>query len=171
MRLFVAVWPSSDVVALLEGLDRPEHPAVRWTTVDQWHVTLRFLGEVPEADTPTLEGVLRRVGQAHPARRVEIGPRSTRLGRGVLVVPVAGLDDLATAVGEATSEIGRPVETRPFSGHLTLARGRGRRPVPAHLAGQAIAAAWTATELSLVRSDPQAAAHRYETIATAPLIT
>ena len=46
VRLFVAVWPPESVVEMLLGLDRPEGPELRWTTEPQWHVTLRFLGEV-----------------------------------------------------------------------------------------------------------------------------
>ncbi len=53
MRLFVAVWPSAAVVDELRGLERPARPGVRWTTADQWHVTLRFLGEMEDPDLLT----------------------------------------------------------------------------------------------------------------------
>ena len=45
MRLFVAVWPTPAVVEELGALPRPAAPGLRWTTADQWHVTLRFLGD------------------------------------------------------------------------------------------------------------------------------
>ena len=48
MRLFVAAWPPADVVEALRGLDRPVVTGMRWTTADQWHVTLRFLGDVDD---------------------------------------------------------------------------------------------------------------------------
>ena len=48
VRLFVAVWPPESVVEMLLGLDRPEGPDLRWTTEPQWHVTLRFLGDVDD---------------------------------------------------------------------------------------------------------------------------
>ena len=170
MRLFVAVWPTAEVVAAVAGLPRPDHPAVRWTTPDQWHVTLRFLGEVADEDVPVVTAALRAVGEQHPARDVDLGPRTTRLGKGPLVVPVAGLDDVATAVIEATRDLGAPPGSRPFMGHLTLARGRGRRPVPAALAGGELVARWPATELCLVRSRPGAAGGaRYDNVAVAPL--
>jgi 2'-5' RNA ligase len=43
-RLFVAVWPPAGVVETLQALERPDIPRLRWTTPEQWHVTLRFLG-------------------------------------------------------------------------------------------------------------------------------
>jgi hypothetical protein len=35
-RLFVAVRPGPEVVALLSALDRPALPGVRWSTPEQW---------------------------------------------------------------------------------------------------------------------------------------
>ena len=60
MRLFVAVWPPVDVVERLSELPRPAVDGVRWTTPDQWHVTIRFLGEV--ADHTSVSGRLRSEG-------------------------------------------------------------------------------------------------------------
>jgi 2'-5' RNA ligase len=50
VRLFVAVWPPNDVVDVLADLPRPDVAGVRWTTQGQWHVTLRFLGQVAADD-------------------------------------------------------------------------------------------------------------------------
>src|SRR5947209_3556899 len=55
-RLFVAVWPPASLISQLRSLDRPARPGLRWTTEDQWHVTLRFLGGVDEI----AQGQLRR---------------------------------------------------------------------------------------------------------------
>ena len=49
-RLFVAVWPPPEVLDVLAALPRTERPGVRWTTRDQWHVTLRFLGMADPAE-------------------------------------------------------------------------------------------------------------------------
>ena len=45
-RLFVAVWPSADVLDALERLPRPPLAGARWTTRRQWHVTVRYFGVV-----------------------------------------------------------------------------------------------------------------------------
>ena len=98
---------------------RPERPDVRWTTRPQWHVTLRFLGEVadPVPVVAALDAAPRRL-------RGHAGACGGRLGRGVVMVPVGGLEALAGEVAAATAAIGRPPERRPFAGHLTLARVR-----------------------------------------------
>jgi 2'-5' RNA ligase len=169
VRLFVALWPPPEVTAALEALPRPERPAVRWTAPAQWHVTLRFLGEVAEADLPAVISAVQEVAASQPRRLAAFGPATIRLSRRILAVPVTGVDDLGTAVVDATREQGEPPDERPFSGHLTLGRARGRRPVPAALAGQAVSGPWPVTEIVLVRSHLEPGAVRYETVARAPL--
>jgi len=92
-RLFVAVWPPPPIVELLAGLPRPEEPGVRWTVPDQWHVTVRFMGD---ADEESAAEALTSVTAA--ATTATLGPRVSRLGRSVIVVPVAGLDSVAAEV-------------------------------------------------------------------------
>lgn len=164
MRLFIAVWPSPAAVKLLAELDRPVHPSVRWTDRDAWHVTLRFLGEVDEVGVAAATEAVRVAGTHAVACEAAMGPVTTRLNRSILTVPVAGLDDLAAAVIDATRALGEPPGERPFSGHVTLARGRGRRPVPSSLAGRPVAATWPVRELTVVRSHLGGGGSRYETL-------
>jgi RNA 2',3'-cyclic 3'-phosphodiesterase len=164
VRLFVALRLPPDVVEVVAGLGRPALPGLAWTAPDQWHVTLRFLGEVADDEVASLRAALVDVGERAAPRTARLGPATYRLHRGVLVVPVAGVDDLAAAVVDATSATGRPPERRPFAGHVTVARGRGRRPVPASLAGEAVSAAWEVGSLELVRSELHPAGARYETV-------
>ncbi|MGH9082735.1 MAG: 2'-5' RNA ligase family protein, partial [Acidimicrobiales bacterium] len=144
----------------------PQVPGVRWTDAAQWHVTLAFLGEVPGGRTAALvaalEGAL--VGAAAPPV-ASLGPAVAVLGRGVLCVPVAGLDGLATGVRQAlgAGAAGEP----PFTGHLTLARARGGRRVPPALVGQSVAAAWPVEEVRLVASTLGPGGSRYTTVARA----
>lgn len=167
MRLFVALWPPADVVAVLTELPRRDHPAVRWTTADQWHVTLRFLGDLPDGSVPEVMAGLDDLAR-EPIAEIVLGPRTTRLGRGQLVAPAAGAGPLAAAVAGITAGLG-PEERHPFRGHLTLARARGRRAVPTTLAGAPIDARWWATEVALVRSHLETPGARYETIHRVPL--
>ena len=160
----MGIWPSPAVAAVVAALPRPDEPSVRWTTAEQWHVTLRFLGEVAEDEAPAVVDALRAVVGAQPPARAVVGPLTTRLGQHALVAPVAGLDDLAQAVGDATRDLGEPLEPREFKGHLTLARGRGRRTVPLSLPGQAVAASWDVEEVALVRSLFDTNGARYETL-------
>jgi 2'-5' RNA ligase len=157
VRLFVALWPPDEVMARLSEMPRPEHPKVRWTTADQWHVTLRFLGD---DDPDRVVALLRDV--SHPAIDVVAGPATAPLGAGVLMVPVDGADSLAAALP-------LPMD-RPFTGHLTVARARGRAGrVPSSLVGVPFSAAWRATSFALVRSQTKATGAEYDDIATFPL--
>lgn len=167
MRLFAGVWLPDEVVPTVSALQRPPVPGVRWTTPAQWHVTLTFLGEVPDTAVPDLEAALSDVAAraAAPPEAV-LGPAVAVLGRQVLCVPVAGLDELALATrealaGEAAACMG------PFSGHLTLARAKGRRRMPAALAGEPVGASWRVGELCLVASATDRDGARYTTVARA----
>lgn len=171
MRAFVAVWPPRPVVAALAALPRPEVPHLRWTTPDQWHVTLAFLGDVEVSAVPALQGALEAAtGDAPPAQAV-LGPSTARLDRSVLCVPVRGLDDLAGRVRSALSAAGfdRAGDdvTGAFRGHCTLARAAGRRTVPAALTGIPVAARWAVTDVGLVRSTLDPGGARYEIIVSA----
>ncbi|HSL56757.1 MAG TPA: RNA 2',3'-cyclic phosphodiesterase [Acidimicrobiales bacterium] len=130
MRLFVAVTPPPEVLDAIATLPRPDEPGVRWVPREQWHVTLRFLGDAdPDAVAAALDGALGdgadRVPHATGAR-CELGPVVSRLGRSVVCVPASGLDELARVVTTATAHLGTPPDPRPFTGHLTLARLRQR---------------------------------------------
>ena len=64
------------------------------------------------------------------------------------------------------ADFGRFVDA---TGHVTVARGRGRRPVPKELAGQPVSGTWPVDEVAVVRSRLDARGARYDTIATIPL--
>ena len=157
MRLFVAVWPPEPVVGALSALARPPVPGVRWTTPAQWHVTLRFYGEVPDDAVPSSS--LDRVAWPLPVE-ARLGPATACFGRSVLLVPVAGLEVLAEAVADAG-------EDRPFSGHITLARSRSGGDLR-RLAGVPVAGEWTVDEVTLVRSRTLPDGARYDVLARYP---
>ncbi len=157
MRLFVAVWPSDEVGATLAGLPRPGVPGLRWTRHDQWHVTLRFLGE---SDQEAAAAALADMA-AQPAV-AELGPVTRLLGQRIVVVPVDGLDELARTVVAATVGLGGPPEERPFTGHLTLARAKG--PVPPGTVGTPITGRFPVGEVCLVRSRTLPEGAAYETL-------
>ncbi len=158
-RLFVAAVPPEEVLDELAALTRPEEPGVRYTTRDQWHVTLRFLGESPEVEA---EAALARV-VALPAE-VSLGPRVRRLGRNVVVVPARGLEGVAEAVAEATATVGVPPDPRPFDGHITVARLK--RTGSCRMVGEPISDRFIVDEVRLVRSNLHPDGARYEILAT-----
>jgi 2'-5' RNA ligase len=176
VRLFVAVWPDAETLerlaALTLELGRPD--GLRVVSSAEWHVTLRFLGQVEEVAVPRLTEALASVGRAGSGPvRCELGPATAWFSGGrVLQLPATGLDDLAACVRKMT----RPVipEDRPkrFTGHLTLARAKGRGlPATAReqLAGLPFSARFEVAHLDLVSSESTSEGPRYVTLARASL--
>lgn len=130
MRLFVAVeLPEAvhEVIGRGLGVLRRDLPPSRWVRREAMHVTLKFLGEQPEALVGELE-------QRFAPRLAVLAPVAVSLGGGGffphprrprvawLGGRAPGLEDWAAAVEEAAVACGVPAETRPFTLHLTLAR-------------------------------------------------
>ncbi len=159
-RMFVAAWPSADVRAALHELPAVNEPGVRRVPPQNWHVTLRFVGD---ADPDELIALL---GHARPPRAVaRLGPAVDRLDARQVVVPVAGVDELAAAVRDATREIGE-IDRRPFRGHLTVARTkRGARTA---LVGVPFDATFTVDEIAIVGSELAPTGAVYTTLASLP---
>ena len=157
-RLFVAVWPPAPVLDAIAEVPRAHVDGVRWTTADQWHVTLRFLGDV---DLDTAAAAFGRL-EVPAAAAVLRGPIET-LGEGLVVAPIDGLDRLAVAVDGAVGDLARPRAHR-FRGHLTLARHR-REPPP--VVGRPLPEIrFAVEEISLVASELHADGARYTTVTT-----
>jgi len=171
MRCFVAIWPSPDVVAALATLPRPVIDGLRWSAQDQWHVTLRFFGEV-DADGAALatEAVAQAAQGVTGPIVAQGGPGTRFLGPGLVIWPVEGLRPVAEAVERTTAHIGQPLPERRFLGHLTVARGRRgtdlRRQrnvlVP-------LAMSWPVTSLSLVQSELHPDGARYRPLESVPI--
>lgn len=163
VRTFVAAWPSRRATAALAALPRPAVPGVRWLPVGDLHVTLRFLGDVPGDE---VEGRLRRT--TLPRASAALGPTVAMLGNRVVMAPVAGLDALAAAVAGGTAGLGEGDETtRPFLGHLTLARCRdpaaGRR-----VCGTPVDIAFDVDDVAVVDSETGPEEVRYTRLADVP---
>jgi len=162
-RLFVAVLPPEDVLDRLAVLPRPEADGLRWTDRHQWHVTLRFLGTVSEVEP--VVAALGGVGAAVGPVRAVLGPAVGRFGKRILHVPVAGLDDIAAVVADATAHLGKPPDDRPFTGHVTLARvARTAKADLRDLTGALVEAEWEVEAVCLVASHLSPVGARYEVL-------
>jgi 2'-5' RNA ligase len=156
----VAVWPPDAVLDQVAALERAVIDGVRWTTRDQWHITLRFLGP---AEVATVQSAL--AGAVVERATARLGPAVGRFGHRILHVPVTGLERVASSVIAATCDIGRPPDDRPFAGHLTLARvAKGAQVDLRRLAGAPVAARWEVTDVCLVQSHLSRAGSRYEVL-------
>jgi 2'-5' RNA ligase len=146
-RLFVAVYPPAEVIDAMAALPREPTPGVRWVPPEQYHVTIRFLGE---SEAEPVIAALDAVVPALPRSAVVLGPQVSRLGRNLVCVPATGLDVVAGDIARATAHFGIPPDPRPFRGHVTLARLRRR--AACGLAGMAFDATFQAHGVHLMES-------------------
>ncbi len=171
MRLFVAVWPAEPVRRALSGA-RPTAatPDLRWVPPVNWHVTLAFLGDVPDDEHDELVEALRSIGASMPPCTAILGPETSVLGSQVLCVPVTGLDELASTVRACTAPFNRSSDrVEAFLGHLTLARTRRGRSVPRVATGVPICSAWPVSEIQLVSSTAGRQGAEYSPVALVSL--
>ncbi|MCJ7451487.1 MAG: RNA 2',3'-cyclic phosphodiesterase [Steroidobacteraceae bacterium] len=173
-RLFFAIWPDDATRARLAeavrefvpaGTGRPQRP-------DQWHVTLEFLGDVPE---PRLQGVLDSAATAaREAFACELEfdrlqhwkrPQVLCLAAGLTPGPLAALVQLLRAQLRMR---GFAPESRPFKPHVTLARRVRQAPPPADGEMSAWSLHWPVSAFALVQSVTGPEGARYIEVACWP---
>jgi 2'-5' RNA ligase len=136
-RLFFALLPED---AERTGIQRVAQAAWdgrngRPVAADQWHITLLFLGGVAEVRLACLQraaGAVRAAPFDLMLDRIGYWRRSGVLWLGASSSPAA-LDGLVTALRAAVAPCDIALDDRPFRLHLTLVRGRRRRPRPLFL--------------------------------------
>jgi RNA 2',3'-cyclic 3'-phosphodiesterase len=184
MRLFVAIAPPPAVLDELDTLAGPlrgSRPDLRWTSIQAWHITLAFLGQVDEAAVARLLPRLERAARRHHRFRLAFCGAGAFPSAGRANVLWSGLSGdrgalarLAESVTAGASRAGAPPpdKGRRFQPHVTLARCR----MPADVTELVAALAgfqgqpWTADRVHLVRSRLGATEQpRYSTLASWPL--
>jgi 2'-5' RNA ligase len=161
-RLFLAVWPTANVVEMLTELPRKDQQGVRFVAPENWHATLRFLGE---AD---IDNVCEAMNRAElPAAVARVGPAIDMLGTHSAMAPVNGIDALSAAVVEATAGIGSLNPRPTFTGHITVARVK-RGAIVRKVVGMLCQAEFEVDEVALVESRLHPDGARYATVTTWP---
>jgi 2'-5' RNA ligase len=143
MRTFIAIEPTEELHKRLgDTLVRlqPQAPRARWVRPQQLHLTLAFLGEVPESDVQKLSPLLDALVLRHRPFKLTVGgggtfgspthPRVLWMALGGEGVPL--LSSLQAELAERLSGLGYPGEDpgRGFHPHLTLARAKLPRGDP-----------------------------------------
>lgn len=173
MRLFTAIDLPSDVLVRLERLISAfrSEALIKWTPVDNLHITTKFIGEWAESRLGELHDALSSLLPREPFE-VELknlgwfpNERSPR----VLWVGATAADKLshlAEAIDERLVSLGIPREDRPFTPHLTIARIKN--PVPLRRLRQKVEAMqptsfgkFPVSHFSLYRSQPGSNASIY----------
>ncbi len=141
-RTFIAIPIPDPIGELLVGWQQalaPEIPGCRWVETRPLHITLAFLGEVPNRDLSAL--CLEVAAACEPSARFELkveglgafpNPARPRvLWAGVTAPDLGPLNALREAVVRAATKAGyRPDDPR-FHPHVTLGRIRSDRGRPA----------------------------------------
>src|SRR6266849_4275569 len=130
MRLFVALAIPAAVrekLAELLGSLRTVSPQTRWVRPENLHVTLKFIGEIPETKLDAIQSALAAVRSDQPVaidfRGLGFFPNEKHprvFWAGIEASP--NLKTVAADIDKATETVGIPREQRAFSPHLTLAR-------------------------------------------------
>ncbi|MEV0096881.1 RNA 2',3'-cyclic phosphodiesterase [Streptomyces sp. NPDC050738] len=162
-RVFIALAPPDDAKEELAQALRPAYdtyPRMRWNRIEDWHITLAFLGELPVATVPLLCPPLADLASARRPLALELrggGHFDERVVWSGVDGELEGLQLLAAEVRTVVRACGVPFEDRPLRPHLTLARARRDAPasavdVAAGLAGFT-GRRWRAERLHLVGSN------------------
>ena len=190
MRLFTAIELPEEVLLRLERLVcslRPE-AQIKWSPLDNLHITTKFIGEWPEARLEELDTALGTLPARNPFT-IEIKKLgwfpNERAPRVVWAGAEGGdaLPRLAQDTEERLRTLGAPRENRSYSPHLTLARIKNPTPLQ-QLRSRMLEiqdfsfGSFTAEGFVLYRSDPGSNSsiyrklreYRFESVAAAATI-
>ncbi|MCA1219624.1 RNA 2',3'-cyclic phosphodiesterase [Streptomyces sp. 8L] len=163
VRVFIALAPPDRAKEELDrelGRARAAHPRLRWNRIEDWHITLAFLGELPACTVPLLRAPLAALAADHEPFPLALRGSGTFDGR----VLWSGLDGdldamrlLAEGVRSVVKSRGVAFADRPLRPHLTLARARRGDQSSVEGIAEGIAdftgSTWPAERLHLVGSN------------------
>ncbi|MFP4431767.1 MAG: RNA 2',3'-cyclic phosphodiesterase, partial [Spirochaetaceae bacterium] len=124
------------MAAATETVKSELSPPVKWLPPENYHITLRFLGDTPQTALPGIEALLRGIGETLSGVEVQAGgagcfptcrrPRVIYIG---VEDPGSGLSLWHEALEDALlQELGLPKEQKPFRPHVTAGYSRDHRP-------------------------------------------
>ncbi|MGH8149591.1 MAG: RNA 2',3'-cyclic phosphodiesterase [Steroidobacteraceae bacterium] len=162
-RLFFALWPSAAMQRELEAAARIPPDSMRGgrqVAAESLHLTLAFLGSVPEASLEAVKECARIASRASriapPALGVtldtiEYWPRSQLLCATPGREP-AGAAEFAEDLQRGLCDAGFTPDRTPFRAHVTLARRVRRRPAGEPPVLEMPQVRWTCADFALVDS-------------------
>jgi RNA 2',3'-cyclic 3'-phosphodiesterase len=134
-RLFIAVNISDGArqaaAAHIKEL-RQEFPRIRvsWARPENLHITLKFLGDTPDAVVERLGSAVAKAAARHSPFEIKLSVPAA-FGKRVLTIGIAdetgGVTALQREIESEYLKLGFEKERRPFRPHLTIARLRDRR--------------------------------------------
>ena len=174
MRILLPVFPAPGIRRALvrPARELPVAGQVRWARPENVHLTLKFLGDVPEEDVAPVTEALEPVRSRHEPFEAELSGfgafPSTRRARILWAGIGEGsepLRDLARDVEASLEPLGFEREDRAYVPHLTLGRARGR-PVSLEAFEKTPPLGFRVLRVDLVESVLGGAGATYSTLAT-----
>ncbi len=140
VRTFLAInLPDRQIHQLSEAVEqwRRYRAAVRWTTASRLHLTLKFLGDVPEDMLPVISSACRQVAGRSRPFELHMGTTGTFpsmkrprvLWVGLTSPSGRPLHTLQEALETSLEGVGLPRDERPFSPHVTVGRVKSGRNI------------------------------------------
>lgn len=129
-RLFTALEIPRDA-ALSLSLLRGGLPGARWIDVENYHLTLRFIGDVEGHVADEIAGALDRVHRpSFSLTLAGVGAFGSKKPHSVYAgaAPSAELAALQAEIERICQRLGLPADARRFVPHVTLARLRNSSP-------------------------------------------
>jgi RNA 2',3'-cyclic 3'-phosphodiesterase len=133
MRVFIAVDLPQDLRKTLTDVERELEPltdTARWVAPESIHITLKFIGEIPEKRIQDIDAAL--TGLTWKAFTVTVrgvgffpGNRSPRVLWAGMEAPT--MQNLTEELDSRLERLGFEKEKRAFRPHITLARARDSR--------------------------------------------
>jgi 2'-5' RNA ligase len=176
-RLFFAFWPDEAARAALAHatIKAVQHSGGRPVPAANLHMTLAFLGSVPERRI----GELQRLAEAQAAACARARPialsfeRFDFFRRAQVLCVLAAEDEsaaaplLASALQNASAAAGFNPDLKPFRAHVTVARKVTHATSPAALRP----VVWEFSRFALISSRTEAAGPVYSVVESYPLVT
>ncbi|MDD8019653.1 MAG: RNA 2',3'-cyclic phosphodiesterase [Acidobacteriota bacterium] len=134
MRTFIAIDLSPDIkdrlVSLVNHL-KPLSRDIKWVARENYHLTLKFLGEISDSEVEEVKGAMEKVVGRHHSFNLKLKglgsfPSGTSRIR-VVWVGIDGGEELLSLQKDMEDELekkGFPKESRSFSPHLTVGRAK-----------------------------------------------
>ncbi len=190
LRLFVALAVPDAVREAMLRVQRELQPlaprgAVRWTKPEQFHLTLRFLGDVSSDCLAALRESVRAVCSGEPALHLQAqGVGFFPNARSPRVIWI-GIGDGENRLADFQRKIEGAVQpfsvgpgSERFAGHVTLGRFNQHKWLDINALTASVEAMksskfgkWTVREVEIIRSELLATGSRYTSLATVRLGT
>lgn len=132
IRTFIAVLIAEDIrekISEAQEALKKLAPKINWVVPGNFHVTLKFIGNIREDQLPDLCSAIEKAVEGLKPFDISFGslgafpnPRNARIVWAGINEGAKALSELASAIEDELAELGFERENRPFRAHITIGR-------------------------------------------------